>query len=56
LYAIPTQDPLQSVRKQSGSHQIALDASGSIRGKLGKPMTNIDMSGMTAFVFKDGKI
>lgn len=53
-YAAPTQDPLKSVRKQSSSHQIALDASGSIRGKLGKPMTNIDMTGMTAFVFKDG--
>jgi len=53
-YSAPTQDPLKSVRKPSGTHQIALDASGSIRGKLGKPMTNIDMSGMTAFVFKDG--
>lgn len=53
-YAIPMQDPLKSVRKPSGSHQIALDASGSIRGKLGKSMTNIDMTGMTAFVFKDG--
>lgn len=53
-YATPMQDPLKSVRKPSGSHQIALDASGSIRGKLGKPMTNIDMTGMTAFVFKDG--
>ena len=54
LYAIPTQDPLAAVRKQSASHQIALDASGSIRGKLGKPTANIDMSGVTAFVFKDG--
>jgi len=54
VYAVPTIDPLKSVRKQSVSHQIALDASGSVKGKLGRPMSNMDMTGMTAFVFKDG--
>lgn len=54
VYAIPTMDPLKSVRRQSVSHQIALDASGSIKGKLGRPMSNMDMTGMAAFVFKDG--
>lgn len=54
VYAVPTVDPLKSVRKQSASHQIVLDASGSIKGKLGKSMVSMDMTGMNVFVFKDG--
>ena len=54
VYAVPTLDPLKSVRKQSVSHQVTLDSSGSVKGKLGRPMSSIDMTGMTAFVFKDG--
>ncbi len=52
--AVPTEDPLAKNRKMATSHQVMLDASGVLFGRLGKAAALVDMSSMTVFITKDG--
>ena len=53
--AAPGEDPLQKSRKLSETHQVLLDAQGTLNGRLGKAAASVDMSSMTVFIMKDGE-
>jgi len=49
------QDPISGTRKSIDTHEVALGANGTLKGRLGKANAIVDMSSMTVFVMKDGE-
>lgn len=53
--AMIRQDPIKASRLGSVDNAIQLDADGGLSGRLTKPTGAVNLSGTTAFVFKDGR-
>ncbi|MCY2980581.1 MAG: hypothetical protein NTU79_18110 [Planctomycetota bacterium] len=51
---VPEKDPLVAKRKISSTHQVMIDANGTLKGELSKPVARVDMSSMVVYVMKDG--
>ncbi len=51
---VPEQDPLVAKRKNSSTHEVTIDANGTLMGQLSKPLTRVDMSGMKVYIMQDG--
>ena len=51
---VPEKDPLVAKRKISSTHQVMIDANGTLKGELSKPVARVDMSSMVVYIMKDG--
>jgi hypothetical protein len=51
---VPEKDPLVAKRKISSTHQVIIDANGTLKGELSKPVARVDMSSMVVYIMKDG--
>jgi hypothetical protein len=51
---VPEKDPLAATRKISSTHKVMIDANGTLRGELSKPVARVDMSSMVVYIMKDG--
>ncbi len=51
---VPEKDPLVAKRKISSTHQVMIDADGTLKGELSKPVARVDMSSMVVYIMKDG--
>jgi len=54
LQQVPEKDPLVTKRKISNSHEVMIDANGTLKGELSKPVARVDMSTMVVYIMKDG--
>jgi hypothetical protein len=54
LQQVPEKDPLVAKRKNSSTHQVMIDANGTLKGELSKPVARVDMSSMVVYIMKDG--
>jgi hypothetical protein len=54
LQQVPEKDPLVAKRKISSTHQVMIDANGTLKGELSKPVARVDMSSMVVYIMKDG--
>lgn len=53
--AMIRQDPIKTSRQVAVGNEIQLDADGGLTGRLTKPTGSVNLSGTTAFIFKDGR-
>ena len=51
---VPEKDPLVAKRKISSTHEVMIDANGTLKGELSKPVARVDMSTMVVYIMKDG--
>ncbi len=54
LQQVPGKDLLVSKRKISSTHEVMIDANGTLKGELSKPVARVDMSTMVVYIMKDG--
>jgi hypothetical protein len=54
LQQVPEKDPLVAKRKISSTHQVMIDANGTLKGELSKPVARVDMSSMVVYIMTDG--
>ena len=51
---VPEKDPLVANRTISSTHKVMIDANGTLKGELSKPVARVDMSSMIVYIMKDG--